>query len=46
VGPNHFLLEWVKVKVKFVLEQAMKNPEGEWRYTSTLSLTSALDRGG
>jgi hypothetical protein len=32
------------VKVKFVLKQAVKVPNGEYRYSSTLSLTSALNR--
>jgi hypothetical protein len=34
------------VKVKFTLEQATNDPEGKYRYSSTLSLTSALDWGG
>ena len=34
-----------KVKVKFTLEQALKAQRGEKRYSSTLSLTSALDGG-
>jgi hypothetical protein len=34
-----------KVKVKFTLEQATKAQRGEKRYSSTLSLTSALDGG-
>jgi hypothetical protein len=34
-----------KVKVKFALEQAMKAQRGEKRYSSTVSLTSALERG-
>jgi hypothetical protein len=33
-------------KVKFTVEQAMKAQIREWRYSSTLSLTSALDGGG
>ena len=33
------------VKVEFSLEQAIKAPEGEKRYSSTLSLTLALDEG-
>jgi hypothetical protein len=36
----------VLVKVKFTLEQATKAQRGEKRYSSTLSLTSALDGGG
>jgi hypothetical protein len=35
-----------RVKVKFILKQAMKTDRGEQRYSSTLSLTSALDGGG
>ena len=35
-----------KVKVKFALEQAMKTYRGKKRYSSTLSLTSALYGGG
>jgi hypothetical protein len=34
-----------KVKVKFTLEQATKAQRGEYRYSTTLSLTSALDGG-
>ena len=34
----------IKVKVKFTLEQTTKDQRGKWRYSSTLSLTSALDR--
>jgi hypothetical protein len=37
------VLRLVKKKVKFALEQAIKDSEGEWMYSSTLSLTSALD---
>jgi len=33
-------------KVKFTLEQGIKDPQGEYRYSSTLSLNSALDGGG
>jgi len=33
----------VKVKVKFTLEHGYEGPEGEYKYGSTLSLTSALD---
>jgi hypothetical protein len=33
----------LQVKLKFTLQQAMKGPEREHRYNSTLSLTSALD---
>ena len=36
----------VKVKVKFTLEEATKTPKGELRYSSTLSLISALDGVG
>jgi len=36
----------VKGKVKFTLEQATKTQTGEQSYSSTLSLTLALDRGG
>jgi len=32
--------------MKFTLEEAMKAPEGEFRYSSVLSLTSALDMVG
>jgi hypothetical protein len=34
-----------ELKVKFTLEQIIK-ARGEYRYDSTLSLTSALDKGG
>jgi hypothetical protein len=34
------------VKVKFTLEQAMKAQKRRRGYSSTLSLTSALDGGG
>jgi len=34
------------MKVQFTLGQAMKFPQGEQRYSSTLSLSSALDVGG
>jgi hypothetical protein len=37
---------WINVKVKFTLETGNQDQEGEWRYSSTLSLTSALDRVG
>ena len=33
----------VQVKVKFTLEQAAKAQRGEYRYNSTLYLTSALE---
>jgi hypothetical protein len=36
----------IKVKVKVTLEQATKAQRGEQRYSSTLSLTSALDGVG
>jgi len=36
----------VKVKVKFILEDATKAQRGEQKYSSTLSLTSALDGVG
>jgi hypothetical protein len=32
--------------VKFTLEQAIKGPEAEQRYTSTVSLNSAIGGGG
>jgi hypothetical protein len=35
-----------KVKVKVTLEQSTKAQRGEYRYSSTLSLTSALDGVG
>ena len=35
----------VKVKVNFTLAQATKAQRGEQRYSSALSLTSALDGG-
>jgi hypothetical protein len=35
-----------KVKVKVTLEQPTKAQRGEYRYISTLSLTSALNEGG
>ena len=34
------------IKVKFILEQATKSQRGEYRYRSTVSLTSVLDGGG
>jgi hypothetical protein len=40
------IINGIKVKVKFNLEQATKFPRGELRYNSTLSLTSALDGSG
>ena len=48
-GPRKMpILEYIGTKcrdrrVKFVLEQAMKTQRGSKRYSSTLSLTSALD---
>ena len=36
----------MKVKVKFILEQAKKGSQGEYRYSCTLSLISALDGVG
>ena len=39
------LLRNVEGMVKFALEETMKAQRGEQRYSSTLSLTSALDRG-
>jgi len=33
-------------KVKFTLAHATKAQRGEWRYSSTVSLTLALDEGG
>jgi hypothetical protein len=38
-------LSLLKVKVKFALDQVMKAQRG-WRYSSTLSLTLALEGGG
>ena len=35
-----------KKDLNFALEQAFKDPEGKYRYSSTLSLTSVLDGGG
>jgi hypothetical protein len=35
-----------KVKVKLTLKKGHEGPEGKQRYSSTLSLTSALDLGG
>ena len=35
-----------KCKGKALPKRGHKDPEGEWRYNSTLSLTSALDGGG
>jgi hypothetical protein len=35
-----------KGKGKVYPRTGHEGPEGEWRYSSTLSLTSALDRGG
>jgi hypothetical protein len=40
------MLHLVKVKVMFTLEQTTKDQKREWRYSSTLSLTSALEEGG
>ena len=37
------VVESVNVKVKFTLQQATKSQRGVLRYSSTLSLTSALD---
>jgi hypothetical protein len=34
---------FIQVKVKVTLEQAMKAQRGKQRYSSTLSLTSALE---
>jgi hypothetical protein len=36
----------VKVKGKVHTRTGHKGPEGEWRYSSTVSLTSALDGSG
>jgi hypothetical protein len=36
---------WVKVKIQFTLLTSYEGPDGEYRYRSTLSLTSALDMG-
>ena len=41
-----FMPRPVKVKLKFNPEQAHEGPDGEYRYSSTLSLTSALDGVG
>jgi hypothetical protein len=40
--------QWVvlKVKVKFHPRTDHVNPKGDYMYNCTLSLTSALDRGG
>jgi hypothetical protein len=50
IHPSSFLLEFiflqVKSKAKFILEQAMKIQRGKQRYSSTLSLTTALVEGG
>jgi hypothetical protein len=35
----------VKVKVKVQFITCREGPDGEWRYSSTLSVTSALDGG-
>ena len=40
------LLPAVNKKVTFNLEQVVKAQMGEYRYNSTLSLTTALDGGG
>jgi hypothetical protein len=40
-----YIPTYVKVKVKFALA-GHEGPEGEQRYSSTLSSTSALDRVG
>ena len=34
----------IEMKIKFTLEQVTKAQRGKWKYSSTLSLTSALDR--
>jgi hypothetical protein len=36
----------IKGKGKGLPRTGHEGPEGEWRYSSTLSLTSALDGGG
>jgi len=36
---------WEKVRVQFILQQATKAQRGEYRYSSTLSLNSAVDAG-
>jgi hypothetical protein len=46
VNVDIYVTTKVKVKVKFTLEQAKKTRGGEKRYSSTLSLTSALDGVG
>ena len=37
-----FILAAVKVNVKFILEQVQEGPDREYRYSSTLTLTSLL----
>jgi hypothetical protein len=37
---------FVKIKVTFRPRTGRDGPEGKWKYSSILSLTSALDRGG
>jgi hypothetical protein len=46
IGVGFPLLLKVKVKIKFTLELATKAQRGGERYSSTLSLTSALVGGG
>ena len=41
-----FFKSALKIKVKFTPRTNHKRPEGEYRYSFTLSLTSALDGGG
>jgi hypothetical protein len=41
-----FTLQSPKVKGKVYLVTGREDPEGEYRYSSTLSLTSALYGGG
>jgi hypothetical protein len=36
----------VRLKTQFALQQAIRTPEWEQKYSSNLSLTSALDGGG
>jgi hypothetical protein len=44
--PPHPTIEWVKSKGKIYSRTGHEGSEGEWRYNSTLSLTSALDGDG
>jgi len=42
---NYTSICFIKVKAKVHPRKVFEGPEGEWRYSSTLSLTSALDGG-